>query len=108
VSTGWRCGSVPGQPDEQRDPLHLGLGARIQPHLDAVSRRLGAFPGPALLVWGMADRFFKPAFARRLRVAFADARLVEIEGGRTFVPHDHFDRLAQEIAAFQVAGVSSR
>jgi pimeloyl-ACP methyl ester carboxylesterase len=76
--------------------------------LDAVSRRLGAFPGPALLVWGMADRFFKPAFARRLRDAFADARLVEIEGGRTFVPHDHFDRLAQEIAAFQVAGVSSR
>jgi pimeloyl-ACP methyl ester carboxylesterase len=75
--------------------------------LDAVSGRLGAFAGPALLVWGMADRFFKPAFAHRLRDAFADARLVEIAGGRTFVPHDHPDRLAQEIAAFQVAPVSS-
>ena len=75
--------------------------------LDAVSGRLGAFDGPALLVWGMADRFFKPAFAQRLRDAFADARLVEIEGGRTFVPHDHPDRLAEEIAAFQVARVSS-
>jgi hypothetical protein len=32
---------------------------------------------------------------------------VEIAGGRTFVPHDHPDRLAQEIAAFQVAPVSS-
>jgi pimeloyl-ACP methyl ester carboxylesterase len=53
----------------------------------------------------MADRFFKPAFAHRLRDAFADARLVEIEGGRTFVPHDFPDRLAQEIAAF--AGQSS-
>jgi pimeloyl-ACP methyl ester carboxylesterase len=68
--------------------------------LNDVSGRLGAFPGPALLVWGMADRFFKPAFAHRLRDAFADARLVEIEGGRTFVPHDHPDRLAREIAAF--------
>jgi pimeloyl-ACP methyl ester carboxylesterase len=76
--------------------------------LDAVSGRLGAFPGPALLVWGMADRFFKPAFAHRLRDAFADARLVEIKGGRTFVPHDRPDRLAQEIASFQAARVDSR
>lgn len=75
--------------------------------LDAVSGRLGAFGGPALLVWGMADRFFKPAFAHRLRDAFIDARLVEIEGGRTFVPHDHPNRLAEEIAAVQVARVSS-
>ena len=75
--------------------------------LDAVSGRLSTFAGPALLVWGMADRFFKPAFAHRLRGAFADARLVEIEGGRTFVAHDHPDRLAQEIAAFQGARVSS-
>lgn len=69
----------------------------------AVSNRLGAFEGPALLVWGASDRFFKLEFARRLRDTFADARLVEIEGGRTFVPHDHPERLAQEIAAFQPA-----
>jgi pimeloyl-ACP methyl ester carboxylesterase len=70
----------------------------------AASGRLGGFPGPALLVWGTGDRFFKLAFAQRLRDAFARAELVEIEGGRTFVPHDHPERLASEIAAFQRAG----
>ncbi|HEY8763441.1 MAG TPA: alpha/beta fold hydrolase [Solirubrobacteraceae bacterium] len=70
----------------------------------ATSRRLGGFAGPSLLVWGTGDRFFKLDFARRLRDAFAHARLVEIDGARTFVPHDHPGRLATEIAAFQVAG----
>jgi pimeloyl-ACP methyl ester carboxylesterase len=68
--------------------------------LDGASNRLGNFTGPALLVWGTADRFFKPDFARRLRDTFADARLVEIDGGRTFIPHDEPARLADEIAAF--------
>jgi pimeloyl-ACP methyl ester carboxylesterase len=71
--------------------------------LNGVSDRLGAFPGPALLVWGAADRFFKLDFARRLRDTFADARLVEIDGGRSFVPHDEPARLADEILAFQSA-----
>ena len=71
--------------------------------LDAASNRLGSFDGPALLVWGAGDRFFKLDFARRLRDTFADARLVEIENGRTFVPHDEPARLAEEIAAFQPA-----
>jgi pimeloyl-ACP methyl ester carboxylesterase len=70
----------------------------------AASGRLGGFPGRALLVWGTGDRFFKLDFAQRLRSAFARAELVEIEGGRTFVPHDHPGRLASEIAAFQLAG----
>jgi pimeloyl-ACP methyl ester carboxylesterase len=64
-----------------------------------VSTRLGAFPGPVTLVWGQADRFFKPAFGRRLRDAFADARLVELEGCRTFVALDEPQRLADEIVA---------
>ncbi|MGH2868685.1 MAG: alpha/beta fold hydrolase [Solirubrobacteraceae bacterium] len=68
--------------------------------LNAASDRLGGFDGSALLVWGTGDRFFKLDFARRLRDKFADARLVEIEGGRTFIPHDHPARLATEIAAF--------
>jgi pimeloyl-ACP methyl ester carboxylesterase len=69
----------------------------------AASNRLGEFRGPALLVWGAADRFFKPDFARRLAGVLADARVVEIEGGRTFVPHDHPGRLAEEIVSFQPA-----
>ena len=68
--------------------------------LNRASSRLGDFDGPALLVWGAGDRFFKLDYARRLRDTFADARLVEIEGGRTFVPHDEPGRLANEIAGF--------
>jgi pimeloyl-ACP methyl ester carboxylesterase len=70
----------------------------------AASGRLGGFGGPALLVWGTGDRFFKLDVARRLRDVFAHARLVEIDGGRTLVPHDHPSRLASEIAGFQLAG----
>jgi pimeloyl-ACP methyl ester carboxylesterase len=68
--------------------------------LDAASNHLGSFHGPALLVWGTADRFFKLDFAHRLRNTFTNARLVEIENGRTFIPHDEPTRLANEIAAF--------
>ncbi len=71
--------------------------------LDAASNRLNAFDGPALLVWGTGDRFFKLDFARRLRDAFTDASLVEIANGRTFVPHDEPARLAEEIVGFQNA-----
>ncbi|MGI8845203.1 MAG: alpha/beta fold hydrolase [Thermoleophilaceae bacterium] len=71
-----------------------------------VAARLGTFEGPVLLVWGAADRFFKLELAYRLRDVFPDARLVEIEGGRTFVPHDHPERLAAEITAF--AGVAQQ
>ena len=69
--------------------------------LDRASKRLGNFNGPALLVWGAADRFFRLDFARRLMSVFAKARLVEVEDGRTFIPLDEPARLAEEIAAFQ-------
>jgi len=68
--------------------------------LNRASSGLGGFKGPALLVWGAGDRFFKLDYAYRLRDTFAEARLVEIEGGRTFIPHDEPTRLAQEIANF--------
>lgn len=71
--------------------------------LNAASNDLGSFDGPALLVWGAGDRFFKLDYARRLRDAFSDARLVEIENGRTFIPHDEPTRLANEIVSFQPA-----
>ncbi|MFN2560376.1 MAG: alpha/beta fold hydrolase [Jatrophihabitans sp.] len=64
-----------------------------------VATRLGDFDKPVLLVWGEADRFFKIEFAERLQQAFGDARLVRIPGGRTFVPYDSPDRLADEIRA---------
>jgi pimeloyl-ACP methyl ester carboxylesterase len=82
--------------------------SRFARHVDpqdllGASSRLGGFEGPALLVWGTADRFFKLDFARRLRDTCATARLIEIEGGKTFIPYDYPERLAEEIIAFQSA-----
>jgi pimeloyl-ACP methyl ester carboxylesterase len=75
---------------------------KVDPHdLDLASKRLGNFDGRALLVWGAADRFFKLDFARRLSSTFANAALVEIDNGRTFIPLDEPARLAEEIAGFQ-------
>jgi pimeloyl-ACP methyl ester carboxylesterase len=64
-----------------------------------VSTRLDRFGKPVLLVWGAADRFFKVDFARRLAETFPDARLVEVAGGRTFLPLDEPQRVADEIQA---------
>jgi pimeloyl-ACP methyl ester carboxylesterase len=64
-----------------------------------VSTRLGEFAKPVLLVWGGADRFFKLSFAERLRDTFADARLVTVPDGRTFLPLDEPQRVADEIAS---------
>jgi pimeloyl-ACP methyl ester carboxylesterase len=65
------------------------------------STRLGSFGKPVLLVWGAADPFFKLELAQRLEQAFdGHARLVTVDGGRTFVPLDHPQRVAEEIAAF--------
>jgi pimeloyl-ACP methyl ester carboxylesterase len=57
--------------------------------------RLHRFAGPVLLVWGADDVVFGTRDAHRLRDAFADARLVEVPGARTFLPHDAPDRLAE-------------
>lgn len=48
---------------------------------------------------GAADPFFKIDLVRRLRDAFTDATLVEIAGGRTFVPLDEPELVANEIRA---------
>ena len=65
-----------------------------------VSTRLGGFDKPVLLVWGADDRFFKVELARRLARAFPNARLIEVPGGKTFLPLDEPDLLAHEITGF--------
>ena len=79
------------------------LGAMDRNELVEVGGRLSGFDKPVLLVWGAADPFFKLALAERLRDAFADARIVPIEDGRTFVALDFPDRVAEEISTFTVA-----
>jgi pimeloyl-ACP methyl ester carboxylesterase len=83
----------------RHDTAKFLRGAHARDLLD-VSTRLGDFSKPVLLVWGAADRFFKLDFARRLQTTFADARLVEVEGARTFVALDEPERVAAEIGAF--------
>jgi pimeloyl-ACP methyl ester carboxylesterase len=82
----------------REDVARFANGVDPEELLD-VSTRLDAFSGPVTLVWGQADRFFKPAFGRRLRDALADARLVELDSCRTFVSLDEPQRLADEIVA---------
>ncbi|HZU39634.1 MAG TPA: alpha/beta fold hydrolase [Solirubrobacteraceae bacterium] len=80
-----------------------GVGADV---LRPASERLTSFPGAALIVWGTGDRFFKLSLGQRLAQTFARGRLVELQGARTFVPHDEPERLAQEIAAFAAPGAA--
>jgi pimeloyl-ACP methyl ester carboxylesterase len=65
-----------------------------------VASRLGRYQGRVLLCWAPGDRFFTMDLARRLLDRFADARLVEMTGARTYVPHDQPQRLADEIIEF--------
>jgi pimeloyl-ACP methyl ester carboxylesterase len=82
----------------RRDAARFMRSMRPADLLD-VSTRLDRFAKPVLLVWGNADRFFKLAFARRLADVFPDNRLVEVDGGRTFVPLDDPQRVADEITS---------
>jgi pimeloyl-ACP methyl ester carboxylesterase len=83
------------------DTARFMRGVRPAALLD-VSARLGRFTRPVLLLWGTGDRFFPLPLARRLAAAFPDARLVEVDGGRTFLPLDEPDRVASEISTFLV------
>lgn len=55
---------------------------------------------PALLAWGTADRFFTIADAKRLAALIPDSTLVEIPGGKTFVPLDRPTEVAGAISRF--------
>lgn len=65
-----------------------------------ISDLLAGFTGPVLLPWGVEDRYFTPALARRLAAAFPDARLHEIHDARTIVALDQPQRLAEAIVGF--------
>jgi pimeloyl-ACP methyl ester carboxylesterase len=83
------------------------------PSLDAYYQEFGRAdrdgePSQARLLYRYEDfetaryRFFPLPLARRLAGAFPDARLVEVEGGRTFLPLDEPGRIASEISTFLV------
>ena len=82
----------------REDAVRFLRAADPQDLLD-VSTRLHRFEGPTRIVWGMADRAFRPSLGRRLQEAFTDAEFVEAPGAKTFVQLDAPELLADEITA---------
>jgi pimeloyl-ACP methyl ester carboxylesterase len=82
----------------RRDAAKLMSRMDPQDLLD-VSTRFGAFTRPVRLVWGDADRCFPISFAERLAAAFPDATLTRVPGGRTFIPMEFPDSVADVIIA---------
>ena len=60
--------------------------------------------------WGLDDRSFRIAEAQRLAAVLPDAKVVPIEGSRTFVAEDQPDVLAKLIVEFLegAAGLGAR
>lgn len=81
----------------RRDAAKLMKAIKPAELLD-VSTRLGQFDKPVHIVWGDADRCFKPSFADRLAETFPNASVVLVPGGRTFIPMEFPDQVAAVIA----------
>ena len=82
----------------RRDAVRLFKNIRPQELLD-LSTRLRDVKIPVTVIWGMADRAFKPALGRRLHAAFTDAELIEVPGARTLLALDAPDELTEAIVA---------
>jgi pimeloyl-ACP methyl ester carboxylesterase len=89
----------------RRDLVKVARGISPRYTLEA-AERLRTFDRPALIVWGLRDKFFKVAEGERLAAQLPDARLVRIESARTFVQLDAPERLAELIAEFASVPVS--
>lgn len=85
-------------PAIRRDLAKFARAVHPRALLDAASR-FGAFTGPVRIVWGEADSMFRLKLGRQLAEAFPHATMTTVPGGRTFLPLDHPDEVAGEIAA---------
>ena len=70
--------------------------------------RLREFDRPALVVWGMRDRFFPREDAERLVELLPNARLERIPNARAFVQLDVPERLAELVAEMLPAPAPAR
>lgn len=82
----------------RRDLAKFARGVNPRVLVDSASR-FGQFTGPVRILWGEDDRFFRPGLGQQLSDAFPHATLTTVPGGRTFLPLDHPDDVASEIAA---------
>ena len=87
----------------RRDLVHFLRAISPRDTLDA-AERLRGFKRPALLIWGLRDRFFPRAEADRLAATLPDARLETVENARTFVQFDAPERVAELIVSFAARG----
>jgi pimeloyl-ACP methyl ester carboxylesterase len=69
-----------------------------------ISTRLDKFTRPVRIVWGEADRVFKPQLGQRLAETFSNASYIGVPGARTFVPIDAPSQLVAELRSFLDAG----
>jgi pimeloyl-ACP methyl ester carboxylesterase len=86
-----------------RDPrIRRDLGRVLRDmsseHTLAAAEQLRHFERPALVIWGLRDKFFPFADAERLTVTLPQARLERIANARTFVQLDAPQRVADLIA----------
>ncbi len=66
----------------------------------AASQALGAFAGPALVVWASEDRMMPREHGRRLADLLPQGRLVEIPDSYTLIPEDQPAKLTTYIREF--------
>ncbi len=86
----------------RRDLVRVARGISPEVLLDA-ALRLPQFDRPALIVWGLRDKFFPVADAERLAQTLPLARLERVPNARTFVQLDAPERLADLVAEFIAA-----
>jgi len=81
----------------RRDGGKLTAGVSKQQTI-AAAEKLRTFERAVRFIWGTEDRFFKLAYAQRLAAMIPDAKIVEVPGGKTFVPLDEPGRVAELIS----------
>jgi pimeloyl-ACP methyl ester carboxylesterase len=94
----------PGMHDRaiRRDLQKVTAGMNKHYTLEAAQKLRGS-KLPILLTWAPGDKYFPISYAERLAGEAGNARIVQIEDAKTFVPLDQPQRLSEEIATF-VAG----
>jgi pimeloyl-ACP methyl ester carboxylesterase len=91
-----------GDAGVRRDFAALLSQARKSDMLRA-TEGVGAFAGPALVVWGGDDRFFPREHGRRIAETLPDGRFEVVEGSRTFIPEDRPEALVALLRQFLAA-----
>ncbi|MEV0431512.1 alpha/beta hydrolase [Micromonospora sp. NPDC050495] len=85
---------------EIRRDLAMYLRSTRRGDMMAAAEGLRGFARPVLVLWAKEDRVMPPAHGRRLVELLPDARLVEIEDSRTFIPEDQPVAFARAVNAF--------